>query len=149
MDKDKEIECWHYEGKCLETAPEGWYGFIYSIRDDKGWYYFGKKAFVHAQKKVLSKKARAASDNPRVRVSRGTKDSGWLDYWGSCKPLLAYIAERGSTQGFHREIIKLCRDKQSLAYWETDLLIRNGVLWNDKCWNGNVAAKYFKGKIHL
>lgn len=138
-------ECWIYNKECLEVPPKGYYGFIYVITDDKGKKYWGKKAFTHKSKTKLSKKARVGT---RKRYNIGTKDSKWLEYWGSCKPLLAYITEKGDTQGFTREIIKLCENRQSLAYWELAILIENKVLFRDDCWNGNVAAKYFKGKIH-
>lgn len=139
-------QCWKHEDECLEAPPEGYYGFVYVITDDTGKHYIGKKAFVHNVKKTLSKRARAASDNKRVRISKTQKDSGWQDYWGSCKPLLEYIKERGGTEGFERRILKLCFDKQSLAYWELAALINNGVLFGD-FWNGNISGKFFKGKI--
>lgn len=139
------MSCWLYNKKCLETPPEGYYGFIYLITDDKGKKYWGKKAFTHKTKTKLSKKARIGT---RKKYNIGTKDSQWSKYWGSCKPLLAYISERGGTQGFKREIIKLCKDRQSLAYHEMKTLVDNNVLFRDDCWNGNVCAKYFKTNIH-
>lgn len=138
--------CWIYDGECLDTPPEGYYGFIYCIIDDTGKEYWGKKAFEHNTKKVLSKRARVASGTKK-RIERGKKDSGWLDYWGSCKPLLTYIGEKG-TKNFQRVILKLCKDKSSLAYWEMVIQINNNVLFREDCWNSNVAGKYFKGKIH-
>ncbi len=136
--------CWIYEGKCLEIPPEGYYGFIYCITDITGKQYWGRKAFEHKTKKTISKKARVASGSKK-RIERGTKDSGWQEYYGSCKPLLTHIEEIG-TEGVTREIIKLCKDKQSLAYWEMVTQINN-VLFTD-CWNSNVGGKFFKGKIH-
>lgn len=138
-------KCWKYKGKCLETPPEGFYGYIYVITDDKGKKYFGKKAFSHRKKTKLSKKARKVT---RKRIKISSVDSGWLDYWGSCKPLLEYISENG-TKGFKREIIKLCKDRQSLAYWEISTLITEKVLFRDDTWNGNISGRYFKNKIHV
>lgn len=140
--------CWIYEGKCLEEPPEGYYGFIYCITEKStGKKYWGKKALVHNFKKTISKKARIASDNPKKRIERTTKDSGWKDYFGSCKPLLAYIEEIGEDK-FTREIIKFYPDKQNLAYGELVLLIENKVLFREDCWNKNVLAKFFAGKIY-
>lgn len=136
--------CWHYKGKCLEEPPSGFYGFIYCITDDKGKKYWGKKAFSHRKKTRLSKKARKIT---RKRVKITSVDSKWLSYWGSSKPLLEYISKNGS-KGFKREIIKLCKDRQSLAYWELAILIEQKVLFRDDCWNGNIAGRYFKNKIH-
>lgn len=141
------MECWQWQGECLDTPPEGAYGFIYLIVDDTGKKYWGKKAFVHATKKKISKKVQKESGT-RKRIERGTKDSKWADYWGSSLPLLEYIKERG-TEGFQRHVLKICFDKQSLAYWEMVYLVQNEVLFRDDCWNGNVLAKFFKNKIHV
>ena len=135
---------WYYKGKLLKDVPEGIYGFIYVITDNTGKKYWGKKAFTHKKKTKLSKKARVGT---RKRYNIGTVDSGWNNYWGSSKPLLEYISHNG-TKGFKREILYLCKDRASLAYWEVVTLIENKVLFRDDCWNGNVCGKYFKGKIH-
>lgn len=123
--------------------PGNYYGFIYKITDDKGKWYIGKKAFTHRKKKILSKKARKGT---RKRINIEIVDSGWKEYWGSCKPLLQYIEENG-TRGFRREIIALCQDKQNLAYWESYYLIKECALFTDNSWNSNILGKFFKGKI--
>jgi hypothetical protein len=140
--------CWQYQGKCLTEPPEGYYGFIYVITDDKGWQYYGKKAFEHSKKVILSKKARKLSGT-RKRIERTKKDSGWLDYWGSSKPFLEYMEKSPNKHLFTREIVKLCKDKASLSYWEMAVLIAAEVLFKDNFWNGNVGGKFFKGKIHV
>ena len=138
-------QCWMFKKKCLEKAPDGYYGFIYCITDDQGKKYWGKKAFSHKQKRRLSKKARMGR---LTRVEVKQVDSKWINYWGSCRDLLEYISLRGSTEGFTREVIKLCKDKASLTYWETVTLIDNEVLFRDDTWNGNILGKFFKNKIH-
>lgn len=141
-------DCWTYQGECLYEPPLGFYGFIYKITDLHGKVYFGKKAFEHSKKKVISKKARKLSGTKK-RIERTKVDSGWLDYWGSSKELLKYIeADPEGLKYFKREIIKLCKDKASLSYWEMVTLVENKVLFRNDCWNGNIGGKYFKGKIH-
>ncbi len=140
--------CWLYGGVCLKTPPVGYYGFIYKITDDKGNVYFGKKAFEHSKKTAISKKARKLSGS-RKRVEKKKVDSGWLDYWGSSKSLLAYFEENPQAKDFStREIIKFCVDKVNLAYWEMVTLVEERVLFRNDCWNGNVSGKYFKGRVH-
>jgi len=139
--------CWIYEGKCLETPPEGFYGFIYHIEDDLGRHYWGKKAFFHTRKKKITKKI-IKETKTRKRIERVQEDSQWLDYWGSSKELIAYIQEIESTQFFKRKIVKLCKNKQSLSFWEMKILMDNNVLFRDDCYNGNIGGKFFKGKIH-
>lgn len=138
-------QCWTFRGKCLEKAPDGYYGFVYCITDDQGKKYWGKKAFNHTVRRKLSQKDRIGT---RKRIKVETVDSKWLGYWGSSKMLLDYIATLGSTEGFTREVVKLCRDRQSLTYWELVTLIDNKVLFRDDSWNGNILGKFFKGKIH-
>lgn len=145
MNYSKE-ECWQApNGECLETAPEGYYGFVYLIKDDQGRTYIGKKAFSHSRKTKLSKKARVGT---RKRVQIKTVDSGWLDYWGSCKPLLEYIKERGGTHGFRRFILKFTQNKQSSTYWETAFLFEYRVLFDNNNWNGHILSRFYKNKIH-
>lgn len=137
-----------YGGVCLETPPDGYYGFIYKITDDQGKVYYGKKAFEHSKKKVISKRARKLSGT-RKRIERSKVDSGWMDYWGSSKAFIEYLDQHYHSRNFcTREILMLCKDKASLAYWEMSFLVRENVLFRDDCWNGNISGKYFKGKIH-
>ena len=123
------------------------YGFIYSIsvQDSKGkiTHYIGKKAFSHKKKTKLSTRARKGT---RKRVAISKKDSGWQSYNGSCKPLLDAIRV-GKVRIISKQVLKLCTDKQSLNYWEVDYLCEHKVLFNDLFWNGNILARYFKGKI--
>lgn len=143
--KKEEVQGWIYDGEIMKKQPEGLYGFTYKITDDTGKVYYGKKAFIHTRKTKLGKKARKGT---KQRVRTTIVDSKWLGYWGSSKPLLAYITERGGTHGFKREMIKICANRASLYYWETALLIEEKVLFREDCWNGNVCGKFFKGKIH-
>lgn len=139
--------CWKYKGACLEEPPEGYYGFVYRITDDKGRDYYGKKAFFHKKKSKISKRTRIKVGT-RKRIKIQDFDSKWLGYYGSCKPLLEYIETRGGTDGFTRSILKLCKDKQSLTYWEMYYLTQNNVLFREDTWNGNIMSRFFKGKIH-
>ncbi len=139
-------QCWIYEGECLKQQIEGVYGYVYLIVDDTGRKYIGKKAFQHRTKKKIPKRTRL-KQKTRARIRISYEDSKWLQYWSSCKPLLEYIKQKGNTLGFKRTILKLCPDRASLAYWETVYLIKHEVLFDNNYWNGNVAGKFFKGKI--
>jgi hypothetical protein len=134
---------WIYNNKKF-SDPKDYYGFIYKITDDTGKIYIGKKAFTHRTKKKLSKVNRQLTGK---RISIQYTDSGWKEYWGSSKPLLEYIDKQG-LKGFRKEILKLCYDKASLAFWEVKYLIDYEVLFREDCWNGNISGKFFKGKIH-
>jgi len=135
---------WKYKNKLFNT-PGDYYGFIYEIVDDQGRWYIGKKAFTHRRKTKLSKKARKGT---RKRISITFKDSGWEDYWGSCNPLLDYIKNVGNTLEFQKNILKLCKDRASLNYWEVHYLCTKNALFDGNSWNSNIGGKWFKGKIH-
>lgn len=142
------VNNWEFQNKVFDESMIGNnYGFIYllKIKDLQGnisWYY-GKKAFTHKKKTKLSKKARVGT---RKRVSITKKSSGWENYQGSCKPLLEAFKTK-KVRLVNKEIIKLCPDRSSLAYWETHYLCVNEVLFSDLYWNSNVSSRYFKGKI--
>jgi len=136
------MSCWLYKGKCLEVPPRGYYGFTYVITDDTGKKYYGKKAFSHRRKTKLSRKAQKIYGK-RIKIEQ--VDSKWLNYWGSSKPLLEYIKSKG-TKDFKREVIKLCKDKSSLTYWETSLLFEKKVMFEDS-WNGHILSRFFKGRV--
>lgn len=138
--------CWELNGKCLTEIPEDYIGFIYKITNNtNGWIYIGKKVFQHSQKVKLSKKARKESGT-RKRIERRKKDSGWLDYFGSSEFLLKDLEE--NSFNCTREVLKLCKDKSSLTFWEIALMVENKVLFRDDCYNGNINGKIFKGRVH-
>lgn len=134
---------WKFNKKIF-VPPEDCYGFVYCIIDDKGKEYWGKKALTHRKKTRLGKRT-VKKTGKRVKITQ--IDSGWKDYWGSSKPLQEYIAKKGNTNGFSRTIIKLCKNKASLSYWETYYLFEKQVLFRDT-WNGHILSRFFRGKIH-
>jgi len=135
---------WQYKRKKF-SDPGGYYGFIYKIIDDQGKWYIGKKAFTHKKKTKLSIKARIGT---RKRFNISYKDSGWQDYWSSCIPLQDYIKNKGNTLGFQKIILKLCKDRASLSYWEVHYLCENKAIFDGNSWNSNVSGKFFRGRIH-
>lgn len=138
--------CWYYKGKCITEAPNDHFGFLYKIIAG-GKVYFGKKQLFFSKKVKLSKKARLNSDNKRKRIDHKKTDSDWLDYYGSCKPLLEWIEENG-TEGVYREILSFHDTKIDLTYREMELLVKENILFRDDCWNSNILSKFFKGRIN-
>lgn len=140
--------CWMLPGGgCLKKAPPGYVGFIYKIvfmnRNGEECYYIGKKLFEFSKKRRITKKV-IKQTKTRKRIERIKIDSNWENYWSSCKPLLAYIEERGGTYGMKRYIIELCLDKTSLTYREVEALVRNNVLFDEYSWNGQIFNKFYK-----
>lgn len=120
--------CWVYKNKCLEFPPDGYYGFTYIIKDIlNNKIYVGKKAFTHKSKKTLSKKAKKLPENKGKRVIRGTKDSGWLNYFGSSKELLEQVKILGK-KNFKREILEFAVNKSDLTLKEIEAQVKFNVL---------------------
>ena len=138
--------CWYYGSKCLEEAPEGYFGFIYMITNLlDGRIYVGKKQFTYKKRTKVSKKARKAAGT-RQRVITGRVDSGWQGYFGSCVPLKADVKELGE-DNFKREILFLCNSKAELTYMELKYQIEKRVLFTPS-YNGWISGKVFKSTIN-
>ena len=144
------MSCWKYKGKCLEEQPDDAFGFIYMIVANgnklppelKDKIYVGKKQFSYSVKKKLSKKARVGT---RKRVTRVSKNSGWLNYWGSNKELIADVKKYGEDQ-FSRFIIRFCENKSQLSYWEVFHQIDQDVM-HVNSYNGWISCKIFKSTL--
>ena len=140
---------WHYEGKEFKEAPEGYEGFIYKITcihpDLLDKVYVGRKSFLHKTKKAVSKKV-IKETGTRKRVERGTKDSGWNNYFGSCKILTEDIKTYGK-EHFHREILMFCTSKAELTYWEAYYQFTEEVLIKDS-YNGWISCKCYRSRLN-
>ena len=136
--------CWIYKGKYLKVEPEGYFGFTYLITDLKNnnKIYIGKKAFTHKTKKKLSKKAKQLPENKGKRVLRGTKDSGWLKYYGSCKELNEQVKSLG-TQHFKREILEFATSKSDLTLKEIEAQVKYNVL-RVNSYNNWIGGKVYR-----
>jgi hypothetical protein len=125
---------WKYNSVDFTDVPKGMEGFVYLITNlvnDKK--YIGKKHFWTRQK-------------DRKTGRRKTKESDWIDYWGSCDELKEDVKELGKDK-FSREILYLCPHKKSMSYYETyEQFIRN-VLMSEEYYNTNVEGKFFSSEV--
>ena len=140
---------WLYEDKVkekIEDFPENTFGFIYKITNkETGKFYIGKKQLISQTNVKLGKKELAA-----LPVQRGkkptkklvTKESNWVDYWGSNKFLLDDIKKLGEDK-FQREIVIICPNKKLLTYWELAIQCKYDVLQVD-CYNDNLLGKFYR-----
>lgn len=140
---------WLYKDKVIEKIedfPESTFGFIYKITNkETGKFYIGKKQLISQTNIKLGKKELAA-----LPVQRGkrptkklvTKESNWIDYWGSNKFLLEDIKTLGLDK-FQREIIIICPNKKLLTYWELAMQCKYDVLQVD-CYNDNLLGKFYR-----
>lgn len=130
---------WIYQNRPVTELPEECAGFVYCITntvDDK--MYIGKKL---SRFKTTRYKMHTQKNGKKVRKRlRGTKDSGWRDYWGSSDALLSDI-ERLGKEKFKREILYYCNSKAECNYIEAREQFSRKVLESDRYYNGHIRVR--------
>lgn len=157
---------WLYNGVIVtaDTVPEWAVGFVYKIEKMKTinltesyWapgstrqitdkLYIGKKLLSSTRKKKIGVRAQAkqlleVTDKRRIKkVARVVKNSGWMNYNSSCKPLQEDI--KAQPELFVKEIIHWCHSKKHMTYCEMREQFLHNVLEIDS-YNDNIAGKLF------
>jgi hypothetical protein len=130
-----------------EFDPQEYFGFVYKITNlTNSKFYIGKKYFYHTSNIKLGKKELAALPVTRGRKSttkQVIKESDWKSYWGSSKELQQDVKELGSDM-FECIILKLCRDKKELTYYELHYQCVNECLLSYDSYNDNILGKFFR-----
>lgn len=123
---------WIYQDRPIEEAPEEYQGFVYVIRNDlTGKLYVGKKNFISTTRVKQKGKTRR-------KVVR--KESDWRNYYGSNDALKADVEQHGE-DNFTREIIKLCRSKSEMSYFETKEIFERDALLKEDYYNQWVSTR--------
>jgi len=123
---------WQNEPKSIED----YMGFIYLIINKvNGRKYVGKKIFWNKRKSKPLK--------GKKRCRRSIHESDWREYNGSSKELLQDIDKFG-IQKFDKIIIKLCKNKWEMAYYEAKYQFDNDVLLDKNWYNGWISVKLGK-----
>ena len=137
---------WIYEGKEFleEHVPEDGFGFIYemaAIVDGKSVRYIGKKNFFADVKTKLAKKN--LPTDKRLKTYTRKRKFTYQNYFSSNEVLKA--AKKDGVV-IKREIVRICKSKTELSYWETKLQFVYGVLESDEFLNGNILGKFYNIK---
>lgn len=133
---------WLFEGKEFDSSKiEDNVGFVYLIvHFESGRKYIGKKNFF--SKKTL---------NPlkgKTRKRKTIKESNWQTYFGSNKTL-AEMA-KNNEKGFNRSILRLCKTKGEMSYFETKFQFENDVLLKEEYFNDFIGCKIHSSHLkHL
>lgn len=122
-----------------------YYGYIYLTTNKlTGKFYVGRKAYLHKKKRKLTKKELAEyvgrGRKPKYEITY--KDSGWKDYFGSSKDLITDIEKYGK-ENFKVKVLKKCKTKKSLSYFEVYYQFKYDVLKKDT-YNGNILGRFFR-----
>lgn len=124
---------WLYENKEYDETPEEYQGFVYEIEElSTGKKYIGKKNFWRP--KILPKNSK------RTRRVRTRVESDWKKYFGSSKEVQALVESNG-IENYKREILRLCKTKGEMSYYEAKLQFENDVLLSDEYYNEFIGCK--------
>lgn len=128
---------WLYNGRPVDESDlEGHIGFVYVIEntaDDRK--YIGKKLLKFRRSKKV-----------KGRKKKFLVDSDWKDYWGSNKSLQEDVRELGEER-FERRILRLCRSRGEMNYYEAKYQFENDVLESDAWYNDAIMVKVHRSHI--
>lgn len=121
-----------------------WYGYIYmTCHFPTNRSYIGKKNFFHTSNKKLGKKEIAAlpiTRGRKISTKQVVKESDWKTYYGSAEE----IKKIPKTE-LKRYLIRLCKTKKELTYWEISTLFKYNVLLEPERWiNDNIQGRFFR-----
>ena len=131
---------WIYNNKEFnsEDIPDDICGFIYIITNKiNGKKYIGKKIFVSTTRKKVKNKTRR-------KVTK--KESDWKSYYGSSPSLSADIEHFGK-DNFERQILRLCKSKSELGYFEAKEQFIQGCLEHGGFYNEHIMCRVRKANL--
>jgi hypothetical protein len=128
---------WLYYGEPVNEDSLGdFIGFVYIITNlDSGRQYIGKKLLKFKRTKTVKGKKK------RILV-----DSDWKTYWGSNKVLIEEVQSLGQDK-YKREIVRLCKSRGELNYFEAKYQFTLGALESERFYNEWVACKIHKAHL--
>ena len=124
---------WYYNNELFELTPEEYQGFVYQITElHTNKKYIGKKNFW--KPKILP------VNKTRKRRVRTRVESDWKTYFSSSSQIQKLVEESGEKK-FKREILKLCKTKGEMSYYEAKLQFENNVLFRDDYYNEFIGCR--------
>jgi len=113
-----------------------YYGFLYRIDYEDGYYYYGKKNFYAEVKTPLGKKELANRTDARTKkYKRVKRETNWRKYEGSNDASGYTIVKK--------TILSVYRTKREITFREAELLFQKEVLSDDRALNLNILGKFY------
>ena len=136
---------WFKDNERFEPTQEelsSWVGFVYEIEDKfNGNKYIGKK-LLWSTRRLPPLKGKT-----RRRVKK--LESDWQDYYGSSEQVKALLEEDGPDR-FVRRVLRLCKTKGELSYYEAKEQFDRDVLFDPNYYNEFIGLKvHSKHVAHL
>ena len=136
---------WLFENKEFDPADsriDDLAGFVYCITDlTNNKKYIGKKTLWS------TRRLKPLKGKTRRRVKKTQSD--WMSYYGSNEEVKLLVENDGENR-FKREILKLCKTKGLMSYYEAKEQFDREVLFNDEYYNEfigcKIHSKHVKGK---
>ena len=120
------------EVKSIDDLPNDCIGFIYKISNTKtNEYYIGKKN-IYQRRTLPPLKG-------YKRKRKVIKESKWQSYRSSNDEVKSWNEEN-----IKLEILRFCKSKKSLTYYELQEQIEHNVLLDEKCLNENILGKFYR-----
>ena len=124
---------WTFNNEEYNITPEEYQGFVYQITElHTNKKYIGKKNFW--KPKILP------VNKTRKRRVRTRVESDWKTYFSSSSQIQKLVEESGEEK-FKREILKLCKTKGEMSYYEAKLQFENNVLFRDDYYNEFIGCR--------
>ena len=124
---------WTFNNKEYSITPEEYQGFVYQLTEfHTNKKYIGKKNFWKPKVLPINK--------TRKRRVRTRIESDWKDYYGSSNEV-RHLVEQHGKERFKREILKLCKTKGEMSYYEAKLQFDNNVLFRDDYYNNFIGCR--------
>ena len=126
---------WKYEGKLIteiSDMPEDTIGFIYKIRKKiTGEFYIGRKS-LYSHRTLPPLKG-------TKRKRKVVKESNWKKYQSSHAEVKKWEGD-----DIEKHILRFCKTKKALTYYELEEQIKHNVLYESHCFNDNILGKFFR-----
>lgn len=137
---------WKYNNEIFdESLIKDNIGFVYLIiNKENNKIYVGKKVFNFTNRKKISQREKLQTKTRKVYKTT-TKESDWKDYYGSNIEIQRDVSIFGG-DNFERFILKLCKNKKQLSYYEIKYQILHEVLEKDS-YNLNILGKFFRKDV--
>jgi hypothetical protein len=137
---------WKFKGKEINrnNVEDSWYGFVYLITltnpetlEKK--YYIGKKNFYTMAKRPLGKKE--IPTDKRLKTYKRVKTFTFEKYESSSSSVLE-LKEQGWLS--EKSIIRICKTKGELTYFEVVYQIKCDVLRRNDFLNDNILGSFYR-----
>ena len=127
---------WYFNNKIFEPTHDelsSWVGFVYELEDKSN----GKK---YIGKKLLWSKRRLPPLKGKKRKRTQIKESDWKDYYGSNDEVKNLVEAHGGDR-FIRRVLRLCKTKGELSYYEAKEQFDRDVLFDPMYYNEFIGLK--------